>query len=152
VAFAIALSVAPLQARSQPDRLAQLRERYDKETDPVHKAKRLVPLGNAEFDQIEKQIADGDQNGALNGLRQYQTQADSVEKALDARNQNPERHPGGYKELQFSVREALRRLDNLVVSLTSDQQQPFLDVRKDLDNLNRRLIKELFPSQPTNSK
>jgi predicted metal-dependent phosphoesterase TrpH len=152
VAFAIALSVAPLQARSQQDRLAQLRERYDKETDAVHKAKRLVPLGNAEFDQIEKQIADGDQNGAVDGLRQYQTQADSVEKALDARNQNPERHPGGYKELQFSVREALRRLDNLVVSLTSDQQQPFLDVRKDLDNLNRRLIKELFPSQPTNSK
>jgi hypothetical protein len=136
----------------EQDRLAQLRARYERESDPVRKAKRLVPLGNAEFDDIQKQMADGNVNGALGALREYQTQADSAEKALDARGRNAEKHPGGYKELQFSVRESLRRLNNFMVGLTSDQQAPFLEIRKNLEELNRRLIKELFPSQPGSSK
>jgi hypothetical protein len=134
------------------DRLAQLRSRYERESDPVRKAKRLVPLGDAEFDDIEKQMADGNMSSALGELREYQTQADSVEKALDAKGRNAEKHPGGYKELQFSVRESLRRLNGVIVNLTSDQQPPFLEIRKSLDDLNRRLIAELFPSQPTGSQ
>jgi len=134
------------------DRLAQLRSRYDRESDPVRKAKRLVPLGDAEFDDIQKQMADGNMSGALGELREYQTQADSVEKALDAKGRSAEKHPGGYKELQFSVRESLRRLNSVIVNLTSDEQQPFLEIRKGLDDLNRRLIAELFPSQPASSQ
>jgi len=132
----------------QQDRLAEYRARFDKESDPVHKAKLLVHLGAAEFDQIEKQLAAGDSTGALNGLREYDGQASSCEKALDARGINPEKHPAGYKELQISVRESLRRLDNLMVNLTGDEQPPFRQVRKNLDDLNRDLIKELFPKKP----
>lgn len=137
-----------LDRASQQARLAQLRGRFDKESDPVRKAKLMVPLGTAEFDRIEKQIADNDINGALAGSREYEGQASSCEKALDARGVSPEKHPSGYKELQLSVRESLRRLDNVMVSLASDDQKPFKDVRKNLDDLDRDLIKELFPKQP----
>jgi tRNA nucleotidyltransferase/poly(A) polymerase len=136
----------------EQDRLAQLRSRYDRESDPVRKAKRLVPLGDAEFDDIQKQMADGNTSSALGELREYQTQVDAVDKALDAKGRNAEKHPNGYKELQFSVRESLRRLNNVIVNLTSDQQPPFLEIRKSLEDLNRRLITELFPSQPGSSR
>ena len=139
---------APADRTAQQDRVAQLRGRFDKESDPVRKAKLMVPLGTAEFDRIEKQIADNDVSGALAGSREYEGQANSCEKALDARGVNPEKHPSGYKELQVSVRESLRRLDNVMVSLASDDQKPFKEVRKSLDDLDRDLIKELFPKQP----
>lgn len=144
----LASRVARLYSTGQQDRTAQLRARFEKESNPVRKAKLMVPLGTAEFDRIEKQIADNDVNGALAGSREYESQASSCEKALDARRVSPEKHPSGYKELQLSVRESLRRLDNVMVNLASDDQKPFRDVRKSLDDLDRDLIEELFPKQP----
>lgn len=132
----------------QQDELAKDRARFDKESDPVRKAKLMVHLGTDEFNQIEKQLAADDSTAALNGLREYQTQANSCEKALDARGVDAERHPAGYKELQISVREAIRRLDNMMVNLTGDEQPPFREIRKNLDDLDRDLIKELFPKKP----
>jgi hypothetical protein len=31
--------------------------------------------------------------------------------------------------------------------MTAEEQAPFLEIRKDLDKVNRRLIDELFPGQ-----
>jgi hypothetical protein len=132
-------------ALAEQDRVAQLRARFDKEPDPVHKAKLMVPLGTAEFDRVEKEIGDNELSAALGGLREYQGQASACGKALDARGVNPEKHPAGYKELQISVRESLRRLDTMLVSLSGDDQKPFQEIRKTLEELNRDLIKELFP-------
>ncbi len=132
----------------QQDRLAVYRARFDKETDPVRKSKVLVHLGSAEFDEIEKRLNGGDLNGGLSDLRDYQSQANGCEKALDARGIDPEKHPAGYKELQVSVREALRRLDNFMVNMSGDEQKPFREIRKNLDDLDQDLIKELFPKKP----
>lgn len=154
VSFAIILcAAAPVSALSlaqqqAADRLDATRSRFERETDPVHKAKLMVPLGNAEFDQIEKQVVDSDLTNALSGLQTYQTQVMTCEKGLDAKGVDPEKHPAGFKELEISVRESLRRLDNVLVRLPGDDQKPFLDVRKSLDDVNRHLIKQLFPLQP----
>jgi hypothetical protein len=135
-------------AAVQQDRLAELRSRFDKESDPVRKSKLMVQLGAAEFDDMEKRLGASDSSGALEELRSYQDQANSCEKALDARGVDPEKHPAGYKELQVSVREALRRLNNFMINMTGDEQQPFREIRKNLDNLDQDLIKELFPKKP----
>lgn len=148
LSLASVLPMSVFALAQQPDRVAIARSRFDHETDPVHKAKLIVPLGNAEFDQIEKQINDNDATDALSGAQAYQEQVIVCEKALDAKNVDAEKHPAGFKELQISVRESLRRLDNVLIRLSGDDQKPFLDVRKSLDDVNRRLIKQLFPSQP----
>ena len=67
---------------------------------------------------------------------------------LDAMEHDPDKHPGGYKQLEISVREMLQRLDEALVPMTADQQKPFLDIRKELDAIDHRLIHELFPRQP----
>lgn len=128
--------------------LAKDQAQFDREKDPVHKAKIMVKLGRAEFDEIESDTANSDLNKALAALRQYQAQASSVSKALDATGRNAARHAAGFLQLQVSVRDALLRLNNVLAGLTSDQQKPFLELRDDLDALNRHLMLELFPSQP----
>lgn len=145
ILFCFLLAQSTYASFDQTDRLMQLHARFDKETDPIRRAKLMVPLGAAEFDRMEKEVADNDLNGALGALREYQGQASSCEKALDAKRQNPEKHPSGYKELQISLRESLRRLDNMMVSMSGDEQTPFREIRKSLDDLDRDLIKELFP-------
>lgn len=127
------------------DDLAKDRASFERETNPVHKAKLMVRLGREEMDAVEKAAADDDLSKALVGAQEYQAQADAVAKALDATGVNPEKHSAGFKELQISVRDELRRLNSVIVGLSGDDQKPFLSIHNDLDALNRHLINELFP-------
>jgi len=142
------VAVPLILGHGHKDDLAKDRAAFERETNPVHKAKIMVRLGRAEFDVIEKDAADDNLAQALDGTREYETQVDSVAKALDATGANAEKHPAGFKELQISLRQALRRLNYLIVGLSESDQAPFLAIHSNLDALNRHLIVELFPSQP----
>jgi hypothetical protein len=108
----------------------------------------MTKLSRADFQDISEQVAAGDNTDALRTLDELVTDAQNCSTALDAREKNPESHSNGFKQLQIAMRESLRRLDDLTVGLTGDEQTPFLTIRKKLDQINRHLIHELFPHQP----
>lgn len=146
--FGLCLALMPgIFGHQHKDDLAKYQAKFAQENKPVDKGKLMVRLGRAEFDEIEKEVSANDLNKAIEELREYQKQADSVSKALDASGRKAVKNAAGFLQLQISVREALERLNNILVGLTSDQQKPFEAVREDLDQLNRHLISELFPSQ-----
>jgi hypothetical protein len=150
--FALALAVAFLGGSVlAEDHAADLRARFQKEPNPVNKAKMLPQLGDVEFTEIDKDISSGDLKDALATLEQYRDQVQSCEKALDGSQVDAEKHPAGFKQLQFSLRGALRRLDILIVGMTSDDQLPFLACRKDLNEIDLHVIHELFPREPEGS-
>lgn len=144
-AVAAALLLRPALAQ---DRAAELRARLARESSPVQKAKLMPRLGEAEFLQIASEVAAGRIPEALRGLEQFRGQAVELSKELDATGINAEKKPAGFKQLQISLRESLARMDSLLGSLTADQQASFLRVRNDLDQVNRRLIQQLFPEKP----
>ncbi len=153
LALLLALVVAPMPAQSsgpkQPaSQTAALRAKFEKEADPVRKARLLGPLADAEYHDMQQQVTADNSAEAGAIAKQLGEEAQVVRKALDAKVHDPEKHPNGYKELQISVRQSLRRIDNIVISLPGDEQKPFLDVRKDLEQMDRDLIHELFPARP----
>lgn len=143
----LALSLMFGAAFSQ-NQIAEYRLRFEQDANPVHRAKLMRNLGRAEFKAIEKDMTAGYTDRALTGLREYVEQAKICEAGLDAKHVNPENHPAGFKELQFSLRDSLLRLDSLLSGMPSTEQEPFLTARKDLDTINRHVIRELFPRQP----
>jgi len=114
----------------------------------MRRAQMMPRLGQAEFDEITRDIDAGKLPEALSVLKEYRDEIESCEKGLDAEKINAEKHPKGYKQLEISLRQSLRRLNALLVSVNGDDQKPFLEVREGLDELNRHLIRELFPNQP----
>lgn len=108
----------------------------------------MPKLGEAEFEDIRARVAAGRLPDALAILEQYRDQARECARLLDATGVDAEKHPAGYKQLQISLRESLRRLNEIMVGMTLDDQAAFLKTRKDLDELNRQLIRELFPRGP----
>jgi hypothetical protein len=127
---------------------SELRSKFTNEADPVRKAKLLVPLGEAEFRDILKDEESEDFGGALAIFQQYRDEAQACQKALEGKEPDPEKHPNGFKQLQISLRQSLRRLSDIIVDLPADDQKPFLDVRRDLEQMDRQLIHELFPRRP----
>jgi hypothetical protein len=148
-AFVALLCVAPLFSQTVLD---DLRARYTHEPDPVRKAKLLPKLGDAEFLAVQKQLDAGSTDDALAAVREYRDQAQSCVTALDAKEPDPEKHSSGYKQLQISLRESIRRIDFIMANLTGDDQKPFRALRDDLEQLDQHVIKELFPRQPASDK
>ena len=148
-ALAVPLLSNPAQAQ---DRTAQLRSVFDQQASAIEKAKLMPRLGEAEFRDARKEIAAGHLPEAAAILAQYRAQALLCDQGLEAAGRDAEKHPAGFKQLQISLRESLRRLNEILVGLPADDQAPFLAVHKDLDELNRRLIRKLFPRQPVNEQ
>jgi hypothetical protein len=130
------------------DRTAELRARFQKETDPVRKAQLVAPLADSEFRDMHEKIDAGDLAAAAEIAGHVRDEAQASKAALDAKHRDAEAHPEGYKKLEISVRESVRRLDDIMVSLAKDEQKPLAEVRAELETLNRELIHQLFPKRP----
>jgi len=142
--FLAALVAIPAAPR---DRTAELRARFERETNPVHKAQLMQKLGSAEFKEIEKYVAASQFSPAAEVLHRYRSEVELCSKELDAAGISAEKRPKGFKQLQFSVREALRRLDRLISTMTADEQLPFRRDRDSLEELNSHLLEQLFPRE-----
>jgi len=130
------------------DRTAQLRSRFERETDPVRKARMVALLADSEFREIHEKIDTGDLAAAAEIAGRVRDEAQASKRLLDAKSRDAEAHPDGYKQLEISVRESMRRLDDIMVGLAKDEQAPLAQVRKDMDELDRQMIHQLFPKRP----
>lgn len=142
--FLAALVLSPGTAR---DNTSELMARFDREANPVQKAKIMQKLGGAEFREIEKDVMNRQFDAAAQVLARYHDQAEECSKQLDDAQIDAAKKPAGFKQLQISVREALERLDRLISTMTADEQGHFRKNRDDLEELNSHLLQELFPGQ-----
>jgi hypothetical protein len=127
------------------DRLAEDLGKYQHESDPVRKSRALVKLGNNQVEQAKKQLKAGEEETSLHTLEQYRDEVKECIAALKGMGIDPERKPAGFKELQISLRESIRRIDDLILTLDVDKRPFFRVVRDDLAKMQDEL---LFPRRP----
>ncbi len=143
-----ALSTVLLSGARAQENVAELQAQFSKENDPVRKAKLLAKLGDAQFRLMRREADASNYAQALRALEDYRNEVHTAEAALKATGVDPERKPGGFKQLQIHVRKSLRELDQTILALPNDQQPPFEAARGDLQHVNKELIDLLFPRQP----
>ena len=127
------------------DSLAKFEAQYELERDPVAKAKILAKDGHLELDQVRADLKTDREEQALSDLEHYRDEVELSVKALSTTGLNAEKHPGGFKELQISLRQTLRRVDDLISSLPYDKRPWFQAVRSDLAKSQATLMDQLFP-------
>ena len=129
------------------DSLAKYEAQYELERDPVAKAKILAKSGRLELDQVRADLKTDQEEQALSELEHYRDEVESAVKALSTTGVNAEKHPAGFKELQISLRQTLRRVDDLINSLPYDKRPWFQAVRSDLAKSQATLMDQLFPDR-----
>src|SRR4051812_25949445 len=87
------------------DRYEEDLARYERETDPVRKARALVKLGESQVNRARKQLKDETDEASLVTLQTYLEEVQKTDAMLKATGNDPERKPSGFKELQISLRE-----------------------------------------------
>lgn len=148
---ALALTSALVAAAPPPstqDDIMRRRQEYDRERDPVNKAKRLPRLGEAHIAAARRAIREDNIPLAITLLQEHRDLIDSTRQALLAAIPNPEKKPSGFKQVEIHVRKSLSQMADIIAETPASERAPFEAIRADLDRLNRQLIRDLFPRQP----
>jgi hypothetical protein len=130
------------------DKIQELQARFDQEADPVHKAKLLEKLGDVQFVEARKAGHDGDYSAVGLLMEKYRDNVRIALEGLEKKQQDAEKHPEGYKQMQFHVDKALRELDQILVVAPGEYKPPLRLVRRDLVAMNDELLRMLFPRRP----
>ncbi|HEV7966772.1 MAG TPA: hypothetical protein VGP19_04345 [Candidatus Acidoferrales bacterium] len=149
--IAVIAAVALCSPLAAQDRLAESLAKYQNETDPIRKSRALAKLGDEQIDLAKKQLKAEDEVASLHTLEQYRDEVRATVAALNGMGVDAERKPAGFKELQISLRETIRRIDELILTLNVDKRPFFRDVRNDLFLYQNELIDDLFPRRPDRS-
>jgi hypothetical protein len=143
---------APAQTGRVQKDLANDKLKYDQAENAVGRAKALGKLGHEELVAARQAADAGNFDEALQFVRDYNEQAASVHEDLLKTGVDPVKHSNGFRQLQISVRERERDLRELISRVEFGRRGPFETIRDDLDNLNQKLISELFPHRAPNKQ
>jgi hypothetical protein len=127
------------------DNLSELQSRFDRESDSVRKAKLLEKLGDAQF-AVAREAEKANDYGTVGlTLEKYRDNVRAAVAALKRQHPDAERHYGGYRQVQFHVRKALRELQETLLVAPPEYKPPLRLVRDDLAAINDELLRMLFP-------
>jgi len=145
---ALAVSLACVAVARPQEDVAHLQERFDKEPDGVRKAKALRKLGDLQFVQERAATKANDFTAAGLIMEKYRDNAKAALEALKKTRPQAEKHPSGYKELEFHVGIGLREVRDVILAMPEAYRPPMQLVEKDLLDMDMELLKLLFPRRP----
>ena len=125
-------------------KIAELQARFDHETNPVHRAKLLEKLGDAQFDETRRAFKVNDLVTVGVVLEKYRDNVRVAFEGLRKKRADAERDANGYRQLEIHVRRGIREVEEILLRIPEEFQPPLEIVRGDLDAIDRELIRMLF--------
>jgi hypothetical protein len=126
------------------DKIAELQKHFDQETNPVHRAKLLEKLGDAQFAETRRAFKANDLVTVGIVLEKYRDDAREALEGLKKKHPDAEKQPSGYRQLEIHVRRGIREVDEILLRVPEQYQPPLQIVRGDLDRMEREMIGMLF--------
>lgn len=134
------------------EKLAQYREKYEHDTDPVRKAKDFQQLGDAQMAEFALAAAKDRYDDALKTLSDYREEAHICFDGLNAAVSDAEKHPEGFRQLQIHLRKGLWEMERTIPAIPESRRTEFRTIHDDLTELQTKLIRLLFPRDSGNPK
>ena len=130
------------------DDLAQLQQRFDRETDGVRKAKLMRKLGDAQFAKERQAAAANDYVTVGLVMESYRDNVRAALQALKKVHPDAEKHSGGYRELEIHTGQSIREIRDVILAMPEPYRPPMQVVEHDLMELDKEMLKLLFPRRP----
>ncbi len=98
-------------------KIAELQARFDHETNPVHRAKLLEKLGDAQFEETRRAFKANDLVTVGVVLEKYRDNARIALEGLKKKHADAERDANGYRQLEIHVRRGIREVDEILLRI-----------------------------------
>jgi hypothetical protein len=123
----------------------QLLARIQSEQNPVKKAKQEIKLASFKLSHVQDAYAQGK---VEEGAKLLGTFVDAVKtswKTLRDSGRTAAKQPQGFRELEISLREDLRALQDLARTVAYFDRAPLEHAVQELEHLHEEVIRALFP-------
>jgi hypothetical protein len=114
----------------------------------VQPARASSGLGEAQLELLRETFKADDYEQGLTVLNAYLNTVKNLDTSLTAAVPDPEKKPAGFKELESHLRKSVRSLNEIVRGLPFDQREPFEADRRELEIIDDKLLRALFPRRP----
>lgn len=132
--------------------LAELQAKFDRENNSIRKAKLLVKLGDAQFEESRRAGQAGDNNAVDASMEKFRDNVRAALEALKKQHPDAEKHSNGYRQMEMQVKQGIREVEDSMLAAPDPYKPPLQIVRQDLIIMDEELIHLLFPHRPADSK
>ena len=132
--------------------VAELQAKFDRENNSVKKAKLLVKLGDAQFEEARRAGKEGDNNTVGFTMEKYRDNVRAALEALKKQHADAEKHSNGYRQMEMHVKQGIREVEDSMLAAPVPYKPPLQIVRQDLITMDEEMIRLLFPHRPADSK
>jgi predicted Zn-dependent protease len=123
----------------------QLLQRIQSEQNPVKKAKDEIKLANLKFTQVHDAYSQGHIEAGIKLLGTFVDTLKTSWKFLQESGRKASKQPEGFRELDISLRENGRALQDLARTVSYFDRAPLEDAAQQLDQMRDEVLHALFP-------
>jgi hypothetical protein len=136
-----------VQAQQPQDRMQEYKDKYEKENDPVRKAKALGNYGDAQIQHFVREASAENFESASALLTAFRSEVRFVFDALKATGNDAEKKSDGFKELEFHLRKTLWQIDRTLPAVPIEHRESLQEMHDELGRIHTELIHLLFPRE-----
>jgi hypothetical protein len=125
--------------------LQKERERFDREKDPVDKAKIGIRISDLLLEDIAEAVKDKNFNELNTDVMAYTSTIETAHQTLVESGRDAQKKSGGFRDLEIALRKQTLRLSDYARMLTIDRREPLEQAKKLADAIRSKLLKALFP-------
>jgi hypothetical protein len=130
----------------------QLLQRIQAEQNPVKKAKDEIKLARLKLTQVQNAYSQGHFEEGAKHLSALVEAMKSSWKLLQDSGRKASKHSEGFRELDISLRESVRALEDLGRTVSYYDRAPLVDAAQQLDRMRDEVLHALFPEEKTRNR
>jgi hypothetical protein len=123
----------------------QLLQRIQTEQNPVKKAKEEIKLANLQFIKVHDAYSHGQIEEGAKLLGPFVETLKTSWKILQGSGRKASKQPEGFRELEISLREHVRSLQDLGRTVSYFDRAPLVNAAQELEQTRAEVLHALFP-------
>src|SRR5262245_2913147 len=127
------------------ERLAIERGKLAELKNPVQRTKTHIRIAQLLLDFIAGAARDHDIEAMIPLVDQYTTTIQTARDTIVNSDRDPTRNVAGYKDLEFAVRQHMRRLQDISAALTVDERPSVAHALEVATSIREELLRHIFP-------
>jgi hypothetical protein len=138
------------QARDSEEQLLQ---KIQSEQNPVKKAKEEIRLASLKLEQLHNEYSSGHIDSGAKLLGNFMGEVTTSWKTLQTSGRKAWKQPEGFRELEISLREDVRSLEDLARGVSYFDRAPLTNAAQQLEKMRYDVLNAQFPGDlPRNPK
>jgi hypothetical protein len=147
ILLSLVVASAGIVRAQQQDRMQEYKEKYERENDPIRKAKALGNYGDAQIQHFVREASAENFEPAAALLTAYRNEVRFVFEGLKGTGNDPEKKPDGFKDLEFHLRKTLWQIDRTLPAVPIEHRESLQVMHDELGRIHMDLIHLLFPRE-----